>query len=55
MNKAHQDEEGQNLHESGRAAQVAGDARWHRVYLLVIVWTIVVIAALWLFSKTFSS
>jgi hypothetical protein len=30
------------------------DARWHRVYLAVIVTTVTVIAALWAFSRYFS-
>ena len=31
------------------------DARWHVVYAAVIVCTVLVIAALWLFSRVFSS
>ena len=31
------------------------DARWHVVYIAVLVFTVVVIAALWFFSRSFSS
>ena len=31
------------------------DARWHVVYVAVIVFTVFVIAALWFFSRRFSS
>lgn len=31
------------------------DARWHVIYLAVIVFTVAVIAALWFFSRSFSS
>ena len=31
------------------------DARWHVVYVAVLVFTVVVIAALWFFSRRFSS
>jgi hypothetical protein len=30
------------------------DARWHRVYFAVIVYTVMLIGALWLFSAVFS-
>jgi hypothetical protein len=33
----------------------SGDARWHPVYLAVIVVTALVIAALWVFSRAYSS
>ncbi|HVG39283.1 MAG TPA: hypothetical protein VM870_08350 [Pyrinomonadaceae bacterium] len=55
MNTMRQDDGERDRLEGERAAQIAGDARWHRVYLLVIFTTVVVIAALWLFSKRFSS
>jgi hypothetical protein len=32
-----------------------GDSRWYPVYLLVLVVTVLVIAALWAFSRAFSS
>lgn len=31
------------------------DARWHVVYVAVVVFTVLVIAALWFFSRWFSS
>ena len=31
------------------------DARWHVIYVAVIVFTVAVIAALWFFSRQFSS
>lgn len=31
------------------------DARWHVVYVAVIVFTVAVITALWFFSRSFSS
>jgi hypothetical protein len=31
------------------------DSRWHPVYLAVIVVTVLVIAALWVFSRAYSS
>ena len=31
------------------------DARWHVVYVAVILFTVAVIAALWFFSRAFSS
>ena len=54
--------------EIGGAASLAGrggshraepgegdDSRWGKVYAAVIVFTVVVIAALWAFSRAFSS
>jgi hypothetical protein len=35
-------------------AEELPDSWWYRVYLGVILTTIIVISALWLFSKTFS-
>jgi hypothetical protein len=32
-----------------------GDSRWHPVYLAVMVVTALVIAALWVFSRAYSS
>ena len=31
------------------------DARWHVVYIAVLVFTVLVITALWFFSRAFSS
>ena len=31
------------------------DARWHPVYAAVVVFTVLVIAALWWFSRAFSA
>jgi hypothetical protein len=38
-----------------RRDDASQDARWYPVYVLVLVFTVIVITALWLFSKTFSS
>lgn len=40
--------------EDGEARRRA-DARWHPVYLAVVVVTALVIAALWAFSRAYSS
>jgi hypothetical protein len=31
------------------------DARWHPVYAAVVIFTVLVIAALWCFSRAFSA
>ncbi len=36
-------------------ARERADARWHPVYLAVVVVTALVIAALWAFSRAYSS
>jgi hypothetical protein len=36
-------------------ARARADARWHPVYLAVVVVTALVIAALWAFSRAYSS
>lgn len=40
---------------SEHASERERDARWHPVYAAVVVFTVVVIAALWWFSRAFSS
>lgn len=37
-----------------KEGKIRPDSWWYRVYLLVIVWTIVTIAGLWFFSHYFS-
>ena len=44
----------ENTPESERELS-AQDARWHVVYIAVIVFTVAVITALWFFSRSFSS
>jgi hypothetical protein len=36
-------------------AEELPDAWWYRVYLMVIITTVLVISALWIFSQHFSS
>ena len=44
----------ENTPESARELSEQ-DARWHVIYVAVIVFTVAVIAALWFFSRWFSS
>lgn len=41
--------------ERERESERAGDARWRPVYAAVVAFTVLVIAALWWFSRAFSS
>lgn len=45
--------EKENLNLSGQSKELPDDW-WHRVYLAVIVTTVLVIAALWSFTRYFS-
>jgi len=40
---------------SEQASDAVRDARWYPVYAAVVVFTVLVIAALWWFSRAFSS
>jgi hypothetical protein len=40
---------------SERESNRVRDARWHPVYAAVVLFTVLVIAALWWFSRAFSS
>lgn len=41
--------------KSNESVKELPDAWWHKIYVAVIVSTVVVISALWAFSKYFSS
>ena len=41
--------------EDERGARERADARWHPVYVAVVVVTALVIAALWAFSRAYTS
>ncbi len=41
------------LHDSQQSAD--GETRWRAIYLAVVLFTVLVIGALWLFSRAFSS
>ena len=38
-----------------KEGKVRLDSWWYRIYLLVIVWTVLTISALWFFSHHFSA